>query len=206
MERTEGSAPGAIPAPAPLSKLTLFWEFLKIGAIGVGDTGPLLGFIERDFVETRKVLIHDDVNEALTYTKPLPGSTVVQIASYVGYKVGGWPGSTIATWAYLLPSIILMLLLAAGYVASSAIPAVGPAINGVTSVVVGILLATAYRLGKRSISRVEPLPIALAAAAFLAEAFLSISVALIVVVAGVLGILLLSPSAKAPTKDQRGAR
>jgi|GEM_PF-460461 len=206
MAHRETSVTGVTPAPAPLSKLTLFWEFLKIGALGVGDTGPLLAFIERDLVEARQILTHDDVNEALTYTKPLPGSTVVQIASFVGYKVGGWPGSTIATWAYLLPSVILMLLLAAGYVASSAIPAVGPAINGVTSAVVGILLATAYRLGKRNISRAEPLTIVLAAAAFLAGAFLNMSVALIVVAAGVLGIVLLSAPAKAPTKDQRGAR
>ena len=133
MEPKEGSGLGAIPETAPLAKLTLFWEFLKIGALGVGDTGPLLAFIERDLVEKRQVLTRDDVNEALTFTKPLPGSTVVQIAGYVGYKVGGWTGSTIATWAYLLPSIILMLVLASGYVASSTIPVVRPAVTGVTT-------------------------------------------------------------------------
>jgi chromate transporter len=198
MRSDDAQAPRAAAPRATLSRLTLFWEFLKIGALGVGDTGPLLAFIERDLVEARHVLTHEDVNEALTYTKPLPGSTVVQIAAYVGYKIGGWPGSTIATWAYLLPSIVLMLVLAAGYVVSTAIPLAGPAVQGVTAAVVGILLATAYRLGRRNVSRAEPVNIAIAVATFLVGVFLNINVALIVVVAGLLGILLMSPPAKVP--------
>lgn len=190
-------------SPRPLSRPELAWEFLKIGTVGVGDLGPLLGFIERDLVEGRRVLTRGDVTEALTYTKPLPGSTVLQVTSYLGYKLDGWVGSTIATWCYLLPSIIAMLLLAAGYVAASAIPAVGPAVNGITAAVVGILLATAYRLAKRSISPKQPITVVLALAAFGAGAFLGVNVAVIVIAAGLAGILLLAPSGTPAKRTDR---
>ncbi len=56
---------------------SLFWIFLRIGAAAFGDTGPVLVLLEREFIEKREVLTHEDITEALTYTKLLPGSTVV---------------------------------------------------------------------------------------------------------------------------------
>jgi len=83
------------------------------------------------------------------------------------------------------------VLLAAAYVAATVLPAIGPAVNGLTAGVVGILLATTYRLGKPNIK--EPLTWAITAAAFAAGAFLGISAALIVGASGLLGMLLLAP-------------
>lgn len=68
---------------------SLFWIFLRIGAAAFGDTGPVLVLLEREFIEKRAVLTPEDITEALTYTKILPGSTVVQIVAYLGYKLGG---------------------------------------------------------------------------------------------------------------------
>jgi chromate transporter len=83
-----------------------------------------------------------------------------------------------------------MVLLAAAYGATTALPAVGPMVNGLTAVVVGLLLATAYRLGKLTLK--DPLTWGIALAAFAVGAFLAISAALILVAAGLLGTLLLS--------------
>lgn len=189
-----GSAAAARVGSAPRRCVplgVLAWEFLKIGATNVGDTGPLLAYLERDLVDRRGLLTHQDVTDALTYTKLLPGSTVVQIVAYLAYLLGGWPGSLVATVAYLLPASVLMVLLAAGYMAAAtAIPTLGPAINGLTAAVVGVLLATTYRLAKRSLSPREPVTILLALAAFVAGAFWAMNAALIVIVGGLLGILL----------------
>jgi chromate transporter len=124
------------------------------------------------------------VTEALTYTKLLPGSTVVQVVSYLGYKLGGWSGSAVATAAFVFPSALLMLVLAAAYVSVTAVPAMRPAINGLTAAVGGILLATTYRLGKANI----PDRISIALASIVAGAVLGIGAAVIVVAAGLLGV------------------
>jgi chromate transporter len=186
--------PPRVPAP------TLGWIFLYIGATAFGGLGSTLALIERELVTKRRILTPADVTEALTYTKLLPGSTGPQAVSYLGYKLGGWFGSALATAAYLFPSVLLMVLLAGAYVATTALPAIGPTVNGLTAGVVGILLATAYRLGKPNIK--EPLTWGIALVSFAVGAFVGISAAFIVAAAGLLGMILLSPS-KAAQDEKR---
>jgi chromate transporter len=171
------------------SMLTLGQIFLRIGAVAFGGIGAALALIDRELVTKRQWLTADDVTEALTYTKLLPGSTVVQVVSYLGYKLGGWSGSAIATAAFVLPSALLMLVLAAAYVAATALPALYPAVNGLTGVVVGILVATTYRLSKANIKEYFTLGIAIAAV--IAGAVFDIHAALITIIGGLLGVVVL---------------
>jgi chromate transporter len=181
--------------------LTLGWIFLRIGATAYGGLGTTLALIERALVRQRGMLTPAEVTEALTYTKLLPGSTGPQAIAYLGYKLGGWSGSALATAAFLFPSALLMVLLAAAYGATTALPAMGPTVNGLTAGVVGILLATTYRLGKPNVK--EPLTWGIALVAFAVGAFLGISAALIVVAAGLLGMLLLSPPSAAQGQQHK---
>jgi chromate transporter len=139
-------------------------------------------------VTKRQWLTASDVTEALTYTKLLPGSTVVQVVAYLGYTLGGWSGSAVATAAFVLPAALMMLMLAAAYVTVTALPAMRPAINGLTAAVVGLLLATTYRLGKANIA--DRITLGLALVSLVAGSVLGISAALIVVAAGLLGVCL----------------
>lgn len=173
------------PRPS-LSMGTLAWVFFRIGASAFGETELVL--IERELVERRQVLTHQDLTDALTYTKTLPGSTVVQIVAYLAYRLGGWTGSAVATIVYLLPSTVAMMALAAGYIAVSGLPLVRPAADGLTAAAVGLLLATAWRLGKRAITPRQPLSVVLAVGAVIAGGVFGISAAILVVVAGLIGI------------------
>jgi chromate transporter len=185
--------------PAPMSVFVLGWVFLRIGTTAFGGLGAAMAIIQRDLVERRQVLTTADVTESLTYTKLLPGSTVVQVVSYLGYRLRGWPGSAIATLAFVLPSAAMMVALGAGYVAAAAIPDIGPAVNGLTAAVIGVLLSTTYRIGRSAVK--EPLTFAIMLAALLTGALLDISVALIVVAAGIIGTLLLSPPRQTGSKE-----
>ena len=178
--------PGRLPLGLPL--LTLGHIFLRIGATAFGGLGAALALVERELVTKRQWLSAADVTEALTYTKLLPGSTVVQVVAYLGYKLGGWSGSAVATAAFVIPSALMMLVLAAAYVAVTALPAMRPAVNGLTAAVVGLLLATTYRLGKANIA--DRITLGIALASVVAGAVLGVSAALIVVAAGLLGVCL----------------
>lgn len=175
-------------ASSPIPPAVLGWVFLRIGAVAFGGLGATLALIERELVLKRHLLTAVDLTEALTYTKLLPGSTGLQVVAYLGYKRSGWLGSAYATAAFLLPAALLMVVLAWAYVPVTALPTLGPAINGLTSAVVGILLATAYRLGKANIQNVRML--GLAVAALVSGAWLGVNAAVIVVAAGLLGIVL----------------
>jgi chromate transporter len=186
------------------SALRLGWVFLRIGATAFGGLGTTLVLIEHELVTKRGLLTPIEVTQALTYTKLLPGSTGPQAIAYLGYRLGGWSGSALATAAFLFPSALLMVLLAAAYGVTTALPAMGPAINGLTAAVVGLLLATTYRLGQSNIK--EPVTWAIALMAFAAGSFLVISAALIVAAAGLLGMILLSPPGSAQDQTQKEGR
>jgi len=200
----DGGASAAPQPPPKVPALTLGWIFLYIGATAFGGLGATLALIERELVTKRGMLTPADVTEALTYTKLLPGSTGPQAISYLGYKLGGWSGSALATTAFMFPSALLMVLLASAYVATTALPAIGPTVNGLTAGVVGILLATTYRLGKPNIK--DRLTWGIALVAFAVGAFVGISAALIVVAAGLLGMIVLSPPSTAQDQKQKEAR
>jgi chromate transporter len=168
----------------------LWWQFIKVGVAAFGGLGVTLSLIERYLVTDRHVLTAQDVTESLTYTKLLPGSTGVQVVGYLGYRLGGWPGAALATTAFLLPAFLLMLVLSILYNEITAIlgAAATPALRGLTAAVVGILVATIYRLAKPTITTWMGGVAAVAACAL--GIALRINPAWLVLVAGVLGILM----------------
>ena len=187
---------------APVLSLPgLGWVFLKIGLTAFGGLGAALALIERELVDRRRVLTKDQLTEALTFTKLLPGSTVVQVVSYVGYRLGGWFGSAIATAAFVLPSAVGMTLLAVLYVAVSDVPVVGAALKGLAAAVVGLLAATTIRLGQSGAKGV--LLLLIAGAAFAANLG-GVNAAAVVILAGAVGLVLpASATAAKPKGDPK---
>ena len=165
----------------------LFLTFFRIGCVGFGGLGSVLAIIERDLVTKRQELTADDVTEALTYTKLLPGSTVVQVVSYLGYKLGGWTGSAASTIAFVLPAFVMMLILAVAYGSIATLPNVQGGLRGLSAAVIGVLVVTCYRLGRKTIK--DWLGVILAVIAFVAAVVFHAPLAFIVVGAGIIGLL-----------------
>jgi chromate transporter len=170
--------------------------FLRIGATAFGGLGATLALLERELVDGRRLLTRDDLALALAATRLLPGPTVVQVIAYAGYVLRGWPGSLVATVAFLAPSVLAMLGLALGYDAVAASPVSAPALDGVAAAVVGLIVATGFRIARVSVQ--GPRAGALAIAAFTAGAGWGASAAAVVAVAGVLGIGLLRAASDGP--------
>jgi chromate transporter len=183
------SLPGARPKPAGKRTdqpdlLSLAWAFLSIGAFAFGGLGAALSLLNRDLVERRGWLRPGNVSEALAYTKPLPGSTVVQVVTFLGWRIGGWPAAFLATVMFLLPAFAIMTIAAAALFALPDLPVIRGAITGLQVAVVGLLAAAMWRLA-RSEAASAPLMIVLVAAF---GAGLFVNAALIVAVAGLGGI------------------
>jgi chromate transporter len=170
-----------------MSIARLAWTFLRIGTVAFGGLGATLALIEGELVQRQRVASKADLTDALTYTKLLPGSTVVQVVAYLGWRLGGWIGSAMATVCFVLPSAALMTLLGYGYSHVAHLPALMAVRRGVLAAVVGLLLVTMYRLAKPVLT--APLPIGLALGAFVIVAFLRVNVVFVVIAAGILGLV-----------------
>src|SRR5919106_962174 len=168
----------------------IWWQFVRIGFAAFGGLGVTLSLIERYLITNRRVLTAQDLTESLTYTKLLPGSTGVQVVGYLCYRLRGWRGAALGTIAFLLPAFLLMLLLSVLYeeITAGLGDAATPALRGLTASVVGILVATIYRLARPIITTVVGGAVAIAACAV--GITLELNPAWIVIVAGVIGILM----------------
>ena len=107
------------------------------------------------------------------------------MVAYLGYTLGGWSGSAVATAAFLFPAALMMLVLAAAYVSVTAVPTTACA-HRPAAAIVGVLLAATYRMGKANIP--DRLTLGIALASIVAGAVLGISAAVIVVLAGLVGV------------------
>jgi len=170
-----------------MSRLRLATIFLRVGTLAFGGLGATLAMIERELVDRRHVLTREDIAAALTHTKLLPGSTVVQVVAYLGWRLRGWAGSAIATVCFILPAALLMLALAYGYAEIAASPRLVSARRGVLAVVIALLLMTMVRLTAQAVK--TPLSRALALGAFAVVAMLPAASPWVVLSAGVIGLV-----------------
>jgi len=171
----------------PISMIKLGGVFLYVGALSFGGLGATLALIERSLVTRLGVLTPADLTAALTHTKLLPGSTVVQVVAYLAWRLHGWPGSAVATAAFVLPSALAMVALGVGYAYADTIPGFAAIRRGVLAVVIALLLGTMARLAKSNLK--GPLARLLAGVAFAVVVALPSASPWVVVGAGLLGLI-----------------
>ena len=94
-----------------LTLLSLFWEFLKIGLFAVGGGMATLPFLY-DLGETSGWFTSAQVLDMLAVSESTPGPIGINMATYVGFSVGGIPGAVLATLGTILPGTLLVLVLA----------------------------------------------------------------------------------------------
>ena len=160
--------------------------FLRLGAGAFGGLGAAISLLERDLVQRRKWLTVTDVRDALAFTKPLPGSTVVQVVAFLGWRLCGWPGALLAVVAFIAPATVLMIAAAAGAAMLPDRPWVHGAIIGVSVAVVGLLASAMWRLARSEAPSARlsvVLVIALVAGFF-------VNAAVVVATAGLVGLSL----------------
>jgi len=177
------SEPGTRPVALP-GLLSLGWAMLCIGAVAFGGLGATLALLQRELVERRGWLRASVLSEALTYTKPLPGSTALQVVTFAGYRISGWPGATVATAMFVVPSFAMMTAAAAALFALPDAGWVRGALIGLQVAVVGLLAMAMWQLARSEAGTRLLLIVLLAAFA----AGLWVNAAVIVATAGVLGI------------------
>ena len=90
--------------------LLLFWEYFKIGLFSVGGGMATLPFLY-DLSDKSGWFTHSQLADMLAVSESTPGPIGINMATYVGYTVGGIPGSFVATFGMVLPGLILTLII-----------------------------------------------------------------------------------------------
>ena len=93
--------------------LEIFLAFLIPGILGYGGGPSSIPLVEREVVGTYEWMTTAEFAEVLALGNALPGPILTKMGAYIGYEAGGVLGSIVAISASVLPSLLLMIFLAA---------------------------------------------------------------------------------------------
>ena len=91
--------------------LQLFFSYLKIGFFGFGGGYAMLSLIQNEIVEQRGWLTASQFADIVAVSQITPGPIAINSATYIGYEIGGFWGSVVATLSVCLPALTLMILI-----------------------------------------------------------------------------------------------
>ena len=170
--------------------LQLFWAYLKIGLFGFGGGYALLSLIQYEVVEKYQWLSLSEFTDIVAVSQMTPGPIGINSATYIGYTVtGNVFGAITATLAVCLPSFILVLIIAKAYRKFRSNPYVEDAFQGLRPATVGFIAASALLLMTPA-NFVDYKSFVLFGIAFLLLWFKKIHPILLIVLAGVSGLVL----------------
>jgi len=92
--------------------LELFFSFFQIGLFSIGGGYAAMPLIQQQVVELHPWLTMGQFADVVTIAEMTPGPIAVNAATFVGIQVGGLPGAVIATIGCVLPSCMIVMLLA----------------------------------------------------------------------------------------------
>ncbi|MCA1580004.1 MAG: chromate efflux transporter [Acidobacteria bacterium] len=162
-----------------------YWAAL--GCVNFGGPAGQIAMLHRDLVVRRRWISEERFLRALNFCMLLPGPEATELAIYIGWLLHGPAGGVAAGVLFLLPSVVVLLGLSWAYAAHGNLPLVAGALAGLKPVVVAVVAAAVWKIGRRALKR--PLDGAIAAGAFLALTFLHASFPLVIAAAAAAGAL-----------------
>ncbi len=130
----------------PVSLRRFAAYFLRLGTFGFGGPIALAGYMQRDLVERERWIRKEDYVQGLALAQLAPGPLAAQLAIYLGWVRGRILGATVVALAFILPSFVMVLGLAAVYVEFGGISWMQGVFYGVGAAVIAIIARSVVKL------------------------------------------------------------
>jgi chromate transporter len=175
--------------PRPASLTDLFVSFTILALQGFGGVLPV---VQREIVERKRWLTHEEFIEDWAVAQIMPGPNVVNLAMMIGARWFGLRGALTAMAGLIALPLVLVLLLAVLHTRFADDPAVAGALRGMAAVSAGLIAAAGLKLSTALARNPVPLPwcIAIAATGFVLLAWLRLPLVWVLPPLGGLGCVL----------------
>lgn len=168
--------------------LKLFLSFLKIGAFSFGGGYAVLALIQKEIITINRWITPSDFVNIVAIAEMTPGPIAVNSSTYVGYKVGGFTGSALATLGVVLVPVIVTLFTSISFNKFRSLKQVNWILKGIRPAVLGLIAAACIDIGKISFTDLKSVIIGLLT--FFSVYKLKLHPILAIVTAGFMGIVL----------------
>ena len=128
--------------------LMLFLTFFKLGIFSIGGGPTMLTLLQGELVEKKKWLTNDELMEMTAIAESTPGPIAINLATYLGYKKGGFFGALFSTLGVIITPFALMFCISLFLENILSIEAIKYAFMGVKVGVVFLLLKVSFTLVK----------------------------------------------------------
>jgi len=175
--------------PSEQPKLVSLFEiaktFLHIGLVAYSLAA--LGEAKKSLVDKKNWMTDEEYLNGLALAQLLPGAPTVNLNTYIGYFLRGFPGALVASIFFVLPCFVAMVILAHLYLNYNNIPLVSSLFKGVGALVVGLVLNTIIDLWKKGVN--TPQLTILAAGGFVMVYFLKVNIFALLLSAGAVSLV-----------------
>ena len=129
-----------------MTYFNLFLIFFKVGLFSFGGGYAILPLMQHEVVDVNKWISFQEFMDIVAVSQITPGPISINLATHVGYRIGGTIGSTIATTSVVLPSIIIISLIVIFLKKFNKLPVVQRVFKALRITVVSLILAAGIAL------------------------------------------------------------
>lgn len=174
--------------------LELFSSIFKIGAFTFGGGYAMIPLIEKEVVDNKGWISKEEFMDILVVSQSLPGALAINTSIFLGYKISGVLGAIIALLAVILPSFIIILIIAIFFMQFRDNYYVNAAFKGITAAVPMLVLVGAISLSKGLDKNIRTV-ITIIVGIIALEVF-NIHPVLVIIISGVYGAIFLRKQVK----------
>ena len=164
--------------------LQLFISFLQIGMFSFGGGYAAMPLIQGQVVTGHKWLTMAEFTDLITISQMTPGPIAVNSATFVGTKIAGVPGAFAATLGCILPSCVIVTLIAKLYLKYRNMAM----LQGMQSGVGAVIASVTYEMGAGIVHGRNKTSILIMVCAFAASCIFRVNVIFVVIACGLLGV------------------
>ena len=175
----------SLERPRLVSLVEIAKTFLHIGLVSYSLAA--LGEAKKSLVDKKNWMTDEEYLNGLAISQLLPGAPTVNLNTYIGYFLRGFPGALVASIFFVIPCFLAMVVLAHLYLNYNDVPLVSSLFKGVGALVVGLVLNTILDLWKKGVNTLQ-LTI-LAAGGFVMVYFLKVNIFALLLAAGAVSLV-----------------
>ena len=171
----------------PTSLLKLFTTFFRIGLFTFGGGYAMIPLLERDVVQRNSWVSPEEFTDLLALAQSAPGVFAVNMAVFVGYRMRGVAGAVSAAFGCVLPSVVIILLIALFFRQFRHIAVVNNIFMGLRPVVVALIAVPVFNVAKSA--RIGWATLWIPVLSALLIVFAGVSPIYVIIVAGIAGFV-----------------
>ncbi len=168
--------------------LNLFITFFKIGAFTFGGGYAMIPIMEREIVENKKLIGDEEFTDMLALAQASPGPVAVNTSVFIGYKIRGLTGALSCLLGTVLPSFLIILIIAIFFNDFKNLAIVEEIFSGIRPAIAALILSSVVIMLKKGDNLTKRISIALIVAVLVS--FLDISPVIIIIAGALISLIM----------------